>query len=370
MEKQTQQKKKSRSPIIIMAIVLLLMAGAGGYYWIQSGKYATTDNAVLDGDIYAVKSSVTAYLDRINFVDNQRVQKGDTLFVFDTTALKASVAQAQSALEQAKSKLSVSDLEALVGKRKAQSSQQSILSLKDQVTAAKTKLDKAQADFDRNESLLKIDAITQAQFDADASVLELAKASYQQALHNQQSSESSSSALFSQAAAAQGQISTALAMVAQREAELALAQENLKHAYVLAPCDGIVSKRAVNPGQYTLAGQSLCTITDTKSLWVSANFKETELKNIQTGQAVEISVDAYPDLKLKGVVESLGGATGSKFALIPPDNATGNFIKVTQLFPLRIKITDFFGAQNKPNGRDKDFILFPGLSAYVKINIK
>lgn len=147
MEKQTQQKKKSRNPILIMAIVLLLMAGAGGYYWMQSGKYASTDNAVLDGDIHAVKSSVTAYLDRINFVDNQRVQKGDTLFVFDTTTLKASVAQAQSALEQAKSRLSVSDLEALASKRNAQSSQQSILSLRDQVAAAKAKLDKAQADY-------------------------------------------------------------------------------------------------------------------------------------------------------------------------------------------------------------------------------
>jgi len=370
MEKQTQQKKTSRNPILIMAIVLLVMAGTGGYYWMQSGKYASTDNAVLDSDMYAIKSSVNAYLNRINFADNQKVQKGDTLFVFDTTALNASVAQAQSALEQAKSRLSVSDLEALASKRNAQSSQQSILSLRDQVTAAKVKLDKAQADFDRNKSLLKIEAITQAQFDADASVLEQAKAGYQQALHNQQSSESSSSALFSQAAAVQGQTSTALAMVAQREAELALAQENLRHAYVLAPCDGIVSKRAVNPGQYTLAGQSLCTITDTKSMWVSANFKETELRKIQTGQIVEISVDAYPDLKLQGVVESLGGATGSKFALIPPDNATGNYIKVTQLFPLRIKITDFFELKNKPNGRDNDLVLFPGLSTCVKVRIK
>lgn len=370
MENQNQQKKKSRNPIIIMTIVLLLMAGTGGYYWIQSSKYATTDNAVLDGDIYAVRSSVNAYLDRINFADNQSVQKGDTLFIFNATALKASVAQAQSALEQAKSRLSVSDLEALASKRNAQSSQQSILSLEDQVAAAKAKLDKAQADFERNQALLKIEAITQAQFDADASVLEQAKAGYQQAIHNQQSSESSSSALFSQATAAKGQISTALAMVAQREAELALAQENLKHAYVLAPVSGIVSKRAVNTGQYTLSGQSLCTITDEQNLWVSANFKETELSKVQAGQKVEISVDAYPDLKINGVVESLGGATGSKFALIPPDNATGNFIKVTQLFPVKIKVEDFFNRKNKPNGRNNELILFPGLSTYVKVKIK
>ena len=369
MEKQEQQKKKKNRPIIIMVFILLLMVGAGGYYWIQNGKYASTDNAVLDGDIYAIKSSVSAYLNHINFEDNQRVQKGDTLFVFDTTALKASVAQAQSALEQAKSKLSVSDLQALASKRNARSSRQSILSLRDEVMAAKAKLDKAQSDYDRNQSLLKIEAITQAQFDADASVLKQAKARHRQAVHNQQSTETSSSSLFSQAAAAQGQISTALAMVTQREAELALAQENLKHAYVLAPSDGIVSKRTVNAGQYTLSGQSLCTLTDTKSLWVNANFKETELSKIRPGQSVEISVDAYPNLKLKGIVESLGGATGSKFALIPPDNATGNYIKVTQLFPLRIEITDFFETDNKPTSRD-DLVLFPGLSANVKVKMK
>lgn len=365
-----QQKKKKRSPLIFIAIGLLLMIVLGSYFWLQNQKYVSTDNAVLDGNIYSVRSSVTAHLKQINFKDNQRVQKGDTLFVFDTTALTTKITQAKSALEQAKAQLSISDLQALASVRNAQSAQQGILSLEDQVITAKTKLDKAQTDFNRSQSLFEIEAITQMQLDADASALELAKTKYQQALHNKQSSTTASSALHSQATAAEGQISTALAMVAQREAELTLAEEDLKHAYVLAPCDGVVSKRAVNLGQYTLTGQTLCTVSDTKLLWVSANFKETELRKIEGGQTVEIRVDAYPDLKIMGVIESLGGATGSKYALIPPDNATGNFIKVTQLFPVRINITEFFSSKNKPNGRNSELTLLPGLSTHVKVKIK
>lgn len=370
MNNQNKQKKKKRSLIIFIVIGLLLMTVLGSYFWLQSRKYVSTDNAMLDGNIYSVRSSVTAHLKQINFKDNQRVQKGDTLFVFDTIALKVEVAQAKSALKQAKSQLSISDTEALASKQNAHSAQESILALEDEVIVAKTKLDKAQEDFNRSQSLHEIEAVTQMQLDADASALELAKTNYQQALHNKQSSTTASSALYSKATAAEGQISTTLAMVAQREAELALAEENLKQAYVLAPCDGVVSKRTVNPGQYTLAGQSLCTVSDTKSFWVSANFKETELRKIQTGQTVEINIDAYPDLKIKGMVESIGGATGSKYALIPPDNATGNFIKVTQLFPVRIKITEFFDSKNKPNGRDDKVMLFPGLSTHVKVKIK
>lgn len=370
MNNRNQPNKKKSRPIIFIILGILLVIVIGGYFWMQNQKYVSTDNAVLDGNIYSVRSSVTAHLEKISFEDNQEVQKGDTLFFFDTIALKAKVAQARSALEQAKSQLNISDSQASASKRNAQSAQQSILSLEDQILAAKTKLDKAQADFNRSQSLFEIEAITQMQLDADASALELARTNYQQALHVKQSSTTASSALHSQATAAEEQVSVALAMIAQREAEFALAEENLKHAYVLAPSDGIVSKRAVNPGQYTLTGQSLCTITDNKSLWISANFKETDLRKIKTGQTVEINIDAYPNLKIRGIIESIGGATGSKYALIPPDNATGNFIKVTQLFPVRISIIDFFSSNNKPNGRNNEVILLPGLSTHVKVKIK
>lgn len=370
MEQQAEQKKKNKKPILILGVLLLLMAGAGIYYWIHSSYYATTNDAQLDGDIYAINSSVNAYLKEIEFKDNQHVQKGDTLFVFDTIQLKAMVEEAKSALEKAKSNLSSSDRKAFASQQNAQSSQENILSLQEEVIAAKAKYDKAKKDFTRSKSLRKIEAITQAKFDADSTILAQTKAAYKQTVHQQKSSKSSFSSLLSQAEAAHQQISAAMALVAQREAKLTAAEDQLKHAFVLAPTDGVVSKRSVNAGQYISSGQALCTVIDQENLWVTANFKETKLKSIRPGQPVNIHVDAYPNLDLKGTVESYGGATGAKFALIPPDNATGNFIKVTQRFPLRIKIKDFFNSYNKPNGRTDKPTLFPGLSVDVKIKIK
>src|SRR5699024_1670269 len=197
------------------------------------------------------------------------------------------------------------------------------------IALSKAKYMQAKQEFERDKKLLAINAITQKQYDADQSALKQAEAVYQQALHQQKSSFNTSKSLSAKAKAVHHQISTALAVVTQYKAQLALAKENLSHAYVLAPCNGIVAKRAVNPGQYVLAGQSLCSVTDENHLWVTANFKETALKKIRPGQKVKISIDAYSDLKLTGTVESFGGATGSKYALIPPDNATGNFIKIT-----------------------------------------
>lgn len=370
MEQQTDQKKKNKKPILILGIILFLMAGAGIYYWIHSSYYASTNDAQIDGNIYAINSSVDAYLERINFKDNQRVKKGDTLFVFDSIQLKAMVDQAKSSLEEAKNQIRISGTKSIASQRDVQASQLNILSLNEEIIAAKAKFNKAKKDFKRDNSLRKIGAITQSQYDEDSTILAQSKSTYKQALHQQKSSKSSSSSLESQAEAANQQISTAMALVAQRKSALVAAKDQLKHAIILAPTNGTVSKRSVNTGQFISSGQALCSVIDEEVLWVIANFKETELKNIKPGQDVNISVDAYPNLDLKGKVESHGGATGAKFALIPPDNATGNFIKVTQRFPLRIKIKDFFDTNNKPNDRKNKEILFPGLSVDVRIKIK
>jgi membrane fusion protein (multidrug efflux system) len=361
MEDQT--KKKSKKPLIILGALLLIMAGIGAFYWIRGSNFETTDDAQLNGNVYSVRSSVTAYLDKICFKDNQQVKKGDTLIVFNTVVLNAKVEQAKAALEQAETKLSVSDLQALASRQNAKASLQTALSGKETITAAQSRLENAQKDFNRDEELLKINAVTALQYDADKSTLAQAKADYQQAVHQQNAASISSAGLKSQANAAHHEISSAMALVAQRKAELKVAEQNYQYAFVTAPCNGIVTKRSVDPGQYVLSGQSLCAVVDADNLWVTANFKETQLHNIKPGQPVKISVDAYPGMDLKGVVESFGGATGSKFALIPPDNATGNYIKVTQRFPLRIQLKSFSSARRN---EDKE-ILFPGLSVEVKV---
>ena len=154
-------------------------------------------------------------------------------------------------------------------------------------------------------------------------------------------------------------IHLAEAGIEQCKADLILAQQQLNYAIVRAPCNGIVSKRTVEEGQYISSGQNLCALIDNENIWVSANLKETQLETIKIGQYVKIKVDAYPDLDLTGKIESFSGATGAKYSLLPPDNSTGNFIKITQRIPVKIFINKL--------PTDKAQLLFPGMSVFVKI---
>jgi membrane fusion protein, multidrug efflux system len=190
--------------------------------------------------------------------------------------------------------------------------------------------------------------------------LTLAKqAQYEAAQSQYKASTAQAQGVRSQAEAIRAQTALAEAVVRQREAELKLANTQLSNAVIVAPSDGIVTKRAVEVGQYIIIAQPLCSTIDNTHLWVTANFKETQLSNIKVGQAVRIKLDAYPDIELHGKVQSFIGATGAKFSLLPPDNATGNFVKITQRIPLRVELTEV--------PKDKAELLFPGLSAFVEI---
>jgi len=354
-----QQAPKKMKMLIIILLIVIIIAGTGGYFWISSKAYETTDNAQVDGNIIPVRSSVTAYLDEIRFRDNQQVKKGDTLIVFNTTALRAKLEQAQAALENAKADLSVSDIRAIASFQNAQSSLQNVQSGQQDILAARANLDKARQELERTHNLLKIKAATQEQLETATAALQVAQASYMQAVNKQASSYSNSLGQQTSAKAVKGQISVAQAVVKQKMAELALAEEDFSHAYITAPFAGIVTKRAVSQGQYISAGQTLCAIIDNHHLWISANLKETQLDKIKPNQPVQIKLDAFPQLKLTGKVESYLGATGAKFSLLPPDNATGNFIKITQRFPIRISIDG-----------EQPTILYPGLSAFLKIKVQ
>jgi len=343
------------------SIAAIIIIAVSAYFWIKSNGYETTDNAQLDGNIASIRSSVTAYISAIRFTDNQQVKAGDTLIVFNTTTLQAKLQEAQAALDNAKANVSVSDIRSLASVENANASLEASKAQQESIVAAKANLDKAQADYKRAADLLKINAITQVQYEDLQNKLQVANAEYARAKNTMQSSAATSLGLSTTAKAEQHQVSAAQALVLQRQAELATAQEDLEHAYITAPFDGIVTKRTVQPGQYISAGQTLCALIDTKHLWVIANFKETQLDKLKPGQECEISIDAYHGMKIKGRLSSFLGATGSKFSLLPPDNATGNFIKITQRFPLRIDIDSSFETKNKPT------VLFPGLSAFVKV---
>lgn len=351
--------KKSSVKLFIILAVLACMIGAGAYYFVQSSKYETTDNAQLDADIIPIKSSISGYIKEIHFKDNEFVKKGQVLISIDDTDLKTKIAQAQAALENSKA--------GLISVRNSAFASQSIVtatsftsnSVEQNIGAAKARLSKSEEDFKRMSNMLNANAATKSQYDAVKAELDINRAQYEVAITQSKAAVAQSKGAMSQAEAQRAQIALSEALVKQREAELNLAKTQFDNATIIAPYDGIVTKRSVENGQYITIGQPLCSVIDNKNLWVTANFKETQVRKIKIGQTVDVKVDAYPDVLISGQIESYIGATGAKFSLLPPDNSTGNFVKIVQRVPVKIKLLD----QNK----NTDVLLMPGLSAFVKV---
>jgi membrane fusion protein (multidrug efflux system) len=356
---ENEVKKKTSGTLLIVVSAVVLILGIGIYSWIKSKSYETTDNAQLDCNIIPVRSVVNAYIKSINFKDNEEVKKGQVLIVFDTIEISAKLRGAEAALHSAQSKLSAAKNKAYASSENTVAGTISTESNEQSIVSAKAYLEKTQRAYDRTKALLSIKAATQEQFETAESNLTIAKADYSKAVDAKKSSSSATLGLKSLAKSDENQINLAVSQVEQCEVDVLLAKQQLQYAIVHAPCNGIVSKRAVQEGQYISSGQNLCSVVDNQNLWVSANIKETQLANVKIGQSVTIKIDAYPDMQFSGTIESFSGATGAKYSLLPPDNATGNFIKITQRIPVKISV------QKMHN--DKAHELFPGMSAFVKI---
>ncbi|MFZ9661310.1 MAG: HlyD family secretion protein [Chitinophagaceae bacterium] len=362
MQEVADKKKKMGSRklaiIVILSIVIIIF---GIRTIIHSAHHETTENAQLDASVISVRSAVSGYVIDVKVKENQFVKKGDTIVIIDSIDYKAKVMQAKAMLRNAEAQTGISRSAAMAAMQNASASSMSSSVMKFAIVSAKAKAEKAQKEFNRIEKMYNDGAASQQQLDAVKSEWQSTNAQLDMAEKQFQASTMQASGTKSSAASQEGQVSVATALVQQRVAELQLAEIQLTHTVVVAPYDGIVSKKAIEIGQLIQISQPICSIVSTGDLWVVANFKETQLKSIKPGEHVSIKVDAYPDKKLKGVVESLGAATGSRFALIPPDNATGNFVKVTQRVPVRIKLE---GVDNK------DHQLAPGLSAFVDVEIE
>lgn len=360
--------------IRVIGAIGLVVALIYGYKEIQYlQRYETTDDAQIDGDVNAVTPKIGGYIKAIRFKDNQFVNAGDTLFVIDDADYKIRVAQAEAALQTAVASGGVSQFNIGVASATIQTSQANAQTARNQVTtaqanvaAAQIRLQKATRDFDRYSRLLAEKTIPQQQFDniqaerdAAQAALQAAKSQLETAQLQVNAANTQTGVTSSQRKAVESQINVAQATAKQRQAELDLAKLQLSYTVVLAPASGIVSRRSVQVGQLIQPGQALCSVVGTDGLWVTANFKETQLTEMQIGQTVDIDVDAYGKEKLTGKVESFAGATGAKFSLIPPDNATGNYVKVVQRVPVRIEL-------------DKNSPVFtklrPGLSVSVAVD--
>ncbi len=344
MENQSAEKTngKKRNPVFIIILVLLVAGGA----WFGISKYQhslhheETDDAQVSADISPVIPRIAGYVTDVRVKDNQLVKKGDTLLVLDNRDYIIKVEQAEAALATAISNLNSARATTTAAKANIATTKASVNTIDAQIEAAKITLWRATQDFERYSNLYKDHTITLQQYEQALAAKQSAEK--QIAILEQQKNQASqqTNAVAVQSNAVAEQIGVADASIRQRQAEVDAAKLNLSYTVVTAQQDGLVSKVNVQPGQFVQAGQALFSVVHSDAVWVVANFKETQLDKMLEGQKVEIAVDAFPEHKFIAKVASFSPATGSTFALLPPDNASGNFVKVVQRLPVRIEFTD------------------------------
>ena len=344
----TETKKKNKVIPIVLAVLIVLGTIFGTKAYIYYSNHVDTDDAQIDGDISPVVARVGGYVQEIKFEENTRVNEGDVLVKLDDSDYKVKLEQAMASQLGANAGVGVS-------KSQIAATTANTSTAKANIEAAKVQLKLAQKDYDRYANLVKDGSVTQQQFDQAKAQKESAQAAYTAA-------EDQYIAAVKQVGTTQSQLAVSNTSVALRESEVDFAKLQLSYTEIKAPASGIVSKKNVQKGQLVQAGQSLFSIVNDNSIYVTANFKETQLEDITPGLKVKIDVDAYPDADIQGEVYNFAPITGAKGSLLPPDNATGNFVKVVQRVPVKIKIT------NAP----KDILakLRPGMSVKVSVSLK
>lgn len=400
-----------RRRILIPAAIIVVLIGVifGIRYLVYAAHHVSTDDAQIGGDITTIAPRVKGQVTAVYVSENQFVHKGDRVLQLDNRDYLVAVAQAKAALAQtiaseqaaqegvplqsALTSAQTAQAEAGIVQATGQSAaaqaridaaQQSVAAAQAQAAAAAAATTKAQRDVERAKSLVAEGAISRSQWDAAAAAYDTALANQHAAQDNVQVARAGVDQAMQDARIAQSAIAasdaglqqaqtgtqstsiktsqahTASAQVQAAQAALAAAQLQLSYTTITSPVDGVVSKKSVNVGDQVAASQPLMAVAATTDLWVTANLKETQITNVRVGQPASIKVDAFPGQTFTGHVKSLSPATGATFALIPPDNASGNFTKVVQRVPVRITIDP---------SSDPQHLLKQGLSVETSIDI-
>ncbi len=345
MENSTNETKtapKKRNPVFIIILAVLVIGG--GWYGISKYRHGLhheeTDDAQVSADISPVIPRISGYVTDVKVQDNQFVKKGDTLMVLDSRDYVIKLEQAEAALATAKSNLNNAKATTDAAKANVSTVRASINTIDAQIEAAKVTLWRASQDFERYSNLIKDHSITQQQFEQAQAAKESAEKQVAILQAQKQQASQQTNAANVQSNATGQQIDIAGTNIRQRETDVDAAKLNLSYTVVTAPQDGLVSKVNVRDGQFVQAGQALFSIVHSDKVWVVANFKETQLNKMVEGQKVIIHADAFPKHDFEAKLASFSPATGSTFALLPPDNASGNFVKVVQRLPVRIEFTN------------------------------
>jgi membrane fusion protein, multidrug efflux system len=394
-QKAPEAPKKSRRGIIII-VVLILVVAAGAFYW-HSTFSEDTDDAQVNGHLIQISSRINGTVIKVNVDENQYVAKGTAIAELDPADYQVAVENAEAALASAKAAAVAAKVNVPITSVNTGSTLRSagadvsgahagVVQAERQVEAAQAKVAEAQAnnvkanqDLERYKPLVAKDVISKQQYDAAVANADATKASLadaqagvqaaQQFVQVSRERESQSQASYKsaetgpqQVAAQNARAQQAQAQVEGAQAQLDQAKLNLGYTKIIAPANGIITRKSLELNQNISAGQNLLTLVSLDDLWVTANFKETQLRHISAGQSVEIDVDAT-GRTYHGKVTQIGGATGSVLSLFPPENATGNYVKVVQRVPVRVDFTDLAT-------EDKDHLLRPGLSVEPKVRVK
>jgi len=333
------RKPRKLGRLALMAAVPVVLAAVGAWFWLTGGRYEDTDNAYVQQAKVAISADVAGRIASVAVHENQRVAAGDVLFTIDPEPYRIALEQAEAALAAAR--VNVDQLKVAYGSAEAQ------------LAASQQLLVIRQAAYDRKAALVQSGTASDATLDDVKLALETAQNAVTTA---RQQMASAAAALTGDPTIATDAHPAVRAALASRDA----AARNLDKATVRAPADGIVSQVAsLNAGQFVATGATIASLVETGATWVEANFKETQLAALTTGLPVEVKVDAYPGVVFAGRLDSISAATGSEFALIPAQNATGNWVKVTQRIPVRIAVTPIDGK-----------VLRAGMSAVVTVDTK
>jgi membrane fusion protein, multidrug efflux system len=408
-EKKLPRKRGKLVRILVLSVIAVILAVSGFFLWRYLNTYESTDDAQVDGHVDAVSARINGHVMDVLAEDEQYVKAGDVLVRIDPKDYEVALARAEGDLADSEAALESSRIDVPIttintssqlknatsgrsdataglqgAERQLNAAQARVESARAQVREAEANLTKANDDVRRYKLLVDKDEIPQQQYDtavsvaaADQAALDARKAAVREAEYNlvvaqtlidqarqriTQADASVDSALTApkQVAVSEARAKSALAQVAQRRALVEQARLNLSYCTIIAPVTGIVGKKTVEIGENVSPGQQLMAVVPLDDVWVIANFKETQLSRMKPGQRVEFGVDAY-DKQYKGKIQQIGGASGSRFSLLPPENATGNYVKVVQRVPVRIDLDP---------GQNNDHRLRPGLSVEPKVYLQ
>ncbi|TRX02718.1 HlyD family secretion protein [Flavobacterium gawalongense] len=357
------EKKKTNTKFIIILVALVVLGGTyGTYKYMHSLSHEETDDAQIEKNMNPIIPKVSGYVDKVYIKDNDFVKKGDTLFTIDKRDYQLKIDEAMASLMAAEGNFEVSKADIGSALANISVSDANVQSAGGNIETAKIRLGRITSDYNRYENLFKNHSITKQQYEQALAAKQEAESQIRILQQQEKATAYQKSVIVAKSKVSGKQTEVAAANIKKAEAMLEAAKLNLSYTVVTAAIDGQVSKIDIQPGQLVQPGQSLFYIINNSNAWIIANFKETQLNKMVIGQKVTIKVDAYPDYDFEGSITSFSPATGSRFSILPPDNATGNFVKTIQRLPVKISL-------NTSNDVEKIKLLRPGMNVDVDVHL-